>query len=205
MTTREHKKAKTRKAILDAAITLFTRKGFDKTSIEELAKEAGIGKGTVYTYFKTKSDILKAFCEDELEFVHAELARKANPDTPFIDQMHTIFFAEFQFIIKNREFGRIFMQELIFPRSSNSIMCGCDEEESDYFALLFPIIEKAKVQGELRHDLDPLYVAGHFYALLLLLVSSYYSERVATMEEAEQGLYTIFQQLLSGLQPPQPQ
>lgn len=200
MSTREYKKAQTRKAILEAAVTLFSKNGFEKTSIEELAKEAGIGKGTIYTYFKTKSDILKAFCEDELEFVHSELARKVNPDTSFLDQMHTLFFAEFQYIIKNKEFGRVLMQEMVFPRSQ-SIICSMEEEESNYFALLFPIIQKAKERGELREDLVPLFVAGHFYALLLLLVSSYYSKRITTMEEASDGLYQLCKQLLDGLKP----
>ncbi len=45
--TREQKKANTRKAILSAAVHLFGKHGFDNTSIDELAKEAGIGKGTI--------------------------------------------------------------------------------------------------------------------------------------------------------------
>lgn len=201
ITKREQNKARNRKAILNAAIRLFTKYGYERTSIEQLAKEAGIGKGTVYTYFKTKSDILKAFCEEELEFVHSELAAKTNPDTSFIDQMHTIFFAEFQFIIQNKEFGRILMQEMVFPKSQ-SMMCNCEEEESSYFAMLFPIIEKAKQKGELKEDIPPLYVAGHFYALLLLVVSSYYLKRITTLEEASNGMYTLFQQIMVGLTPP---
>ncbi len=200
-TKREQNKARTRKAILEAAVRLFTKHGYDNTSIEQLAKSAGIGKGTVYTYFKTKSDILKAFCEEELEFVHSELAAKTNPETPFIDQMHTIFFAEFQYIIQNKEFGRILMQEMVFPRSQ-SMMCTCDNEESSYFAMLFPIIEKAKMKGELQKDIPPLYVAGHFYALLLLVVSSWYLQRITTMEEASNGMYTLFNQIMAGLTPP---
>lgn len=198
---REQNKAKNRKAILQAAILLFTKHGYHNTSIEQLAKEAGIGKGTVYSYFKTKSDILKAFCEEELEFVHSELAAKTNPETPFIDQMHTIFFAEFQYIIRNKEFGRILMQEMVFPRSQ-SMMCNCDNEEASYFAMLFPLIEKAREKGELAQDIEPLYVAGHFYALLLLVVSSYYLKRITTMEQASTGMYTLFQQIMAGLTPP---
>lgn len=42
------------KEIAMAALRLFARKGYDSTSIEEIAAEAGIGKSTVYEYFKTK-------------------------------------------------------------------------------------------------------------------------------------------------------
>lgn len=43
--------------ILDAAKTLFSRYGLKKTSIEEIAQHAGLGKGTVYLYFKSKDEI----------------------------------------------------------------------------------------------------------------------------------------------------
>ena len=70
---REKKKQQTHKAILDAAIKLFTEKGFEQTSMEELARAAGIGKSTIYGYFKAKDDIFRAFCAAELDFAFEEL------------------------------------------------------------------------------------------------------------------------------------
>lgn len=43
--------------ILDAAEALFHRYGYSKTSLEDIAKEAGLGKGTIYYYFESKEDI----------------------------------------------------------------------------------------------------------------------------------------------------
>lgn len=45
-------------AILDAARGLFLHYGFKKTSVDDIAREAGIAKGTVYLYFKNKQEIL---------------------------------------------------------------------------------------------------------------------------------------------------
>ena len=113
---RETKKQQTRKAIMQAAITLFSEKGFEKTSIEELAKAAGIGKGTIYGYFQTKSDILHAFCEDELESLHAELTSNADREIPHpaADGQH--LYERIQPFTQNREFARLFMQQTAFPR-----------------------------------------------------------------------------------------
>lgn len=44
-------------------MTLFGRYGFRKTSIEEIARESGIAKGTVYLSFSTKEEIFRAACE----------------------------------------------------------------------------------------------------------------------------------------------
>lgn len=46
--------------IIDAAIRVFARDGLEKGKIADIAKEAGIGKGTVYEYFRSKEDIFKA-------------------------------------------------------------------------------------------------------------------------------------------------
>lgn len=48
------------KKILEAAIQLFSKKGFDKATSKEIAKEAKVAEGTIFKYFKTKKDILSA-------------------------------------------------------------------------------------------------------------------------------------------------
>jgi AcrR family transcriptional regulator len=202
ISVRETKKKETRQAIMQAAMTLFTEKGFDETSIEELAKAAGIGKGTIYGYFQTKSDILHAFCEDELECLHQELTSNADQDIPILQQMVSIYMAEFNKIIENREFARLFMQQTAFPRDVE--LDRHLEHENDYFKLLFPLLEKAQERGELRKDIDLLYITGHFYGLYLLLVSAWFSGRIQT-EEAEMALQTLFRQAIEGLSPrPEP-
>jgi len=195
---REQKKQETRQAIMQAAIKLFSEKGFEKTSIEELAKAAGIGKGTIYSYFQTKSDILHAFCEDELVGLHQELTDNADKEIPLLQQMVAIYMSEFRLITENREFGRLFMQQTAFPRDVD--LAQHLENEDNYFKLLFPLLEKAQERGELRSDIELLHITGHFYGLYLLLVSAWYTGRIPT-EEAEIALETLFRQAMEGLQP----
>lgn len=49
--------------IIEAAIKVFARDGLEKGKIADIAKEAGIGKGTVYEYFRSKNDIFKVIEE----------------------------------------------------------------------------------------------------------------------------------------------
>lgn len=196
--TREEKKKKTKKAILAAAVELFGKYGFEKTSISQLARTAGVGKGTVYSYFKTKQDILQAFCDDELEFIHERLTSESDTSKDILDQMVTIFLAEFTYVTRNPEFGRIYMQESVFPRKRplNTHI----ESENRYFEMIFPIIKNAQLRGELREDLELLHVCGHFFALYLLVLHSWYTDLVKT-EEAEEALRALFSQVIEGLQP----
>ncbi|MCX6130429.1 MAG: TetR/AcrR family transcriptional regulator [Proteobacteria bacterium] len=64
----EPEKTEKQTRIMDAAQGLFSRYGLKKTSIEEIARDAGLGKGTVYLYFRSKDEIFEAvgrrFCQN---------------------------------------------------------------------------------------------------------------------------------------------
>jgi AcrR family transcriptional regulator len=59
--------------ICDAAITLFSRKGFHQTSVREIAEACGLGIGTLYSYIKTKEDILYLVYRRILETFEARM------------------------------------------------------------------------------------------------------------------------------------
>jgi AcrR family transcriptional regulator len=55
--------AERREQILEAAVRLWTGHGFEATTLESIAREAGIAKGTIYLYFATKEDLVAAAVE----------------------------------------------------------------------------------------------------------------------------------------------
>jgi len=196
---REQKKEQTRAAILKAALHLFTRKGYENTSIDELARTAGIGKGTVYTYYQTKSEIFLAFCEEQLEFVYRELAEKTDPQAPLIEQLMALFMGEFRFVSRNKEFGRILLRETVFPKDLTVERSG--ELDNKYINLMVPMFKQAQLCGELRTDLELILVTGHFYALYIMTVSGWYMGRLLNEEDVAMAMESLFEQALDGLAP----
>lgn len=75
-------KEKKRKEIMDAAIVVFSRTGYHRTKIKDVADEAGVGKGTVYEYFDSKEDLFLCMCEYLYEqfLTSQQSAMKAVPD-----------------------------------------------------------------------------------------------------------------------------
>jgi AcrR family transcriptional regulator len=64
--TREEKKARTRAQPMDAAATVFARRGYVAASLDEVAEEAGLTKGAVYSNFASKEELFEAVIEDRL-------------------------------------------------------------------------------------------------------------------------------------------
>jgi AcrR family transcriptional regulator len=65
--SREEKKALTRAKLLDAAAAVFARKGFNGASLDDVAEEAGLTKGAVYSNFANKDDLISALLEERLD------------------------------------------------------------------------------------------------------------------------------------------
>jgi len=63
----EEEQARRRREIFQAAVSLFLDKGFNETSMREIAEAAGVGKSTLYDYFPSKDDILLSVFIEELE------------------------------------------------------------------------------------------------------------------------------------------
>jgi TetR/AcrR family transcriptional regulator, regulator of mycofactocin system len=63
---------------------LFTTQGFEQTTIDQIAAEAGVSERTFFRYFATKASVLFTEFEDEVEQIRAALAR-APGDVPMID------------------------------------------------------------------------------------------------------------------------
>jgi len=193
---RESKKRQTRKAILAAAIKLFSEKGFEETSIEELARAAGVGKGTIYGYFSTKQEIFLAFCEDEIEYVFTRLEEEGDPAAPLLDQIVFLSMCQFDFVTQNREFGRLFCREMAYPREKN--LKASSEINARYLSKVLAIITRAQQRGELKPGSDPLLALANFHSFYLMVLSGWYSGYMDSREKVEAMLRALCWQSLAG-------
>jgi len=75
-------RADIRDLILDAADRLLARSGYKKMTMEDLAQEVGIGKGTIYLHFPSKEEVVLSHVDRIVERVKVELRRLAESDRP---------------------------------------------------------------------------------------------------------------------------
>ncbi len=71
--TRSERQEQTRELLLDAAATVFARRGYHEASVEEIASEAGFSTGAVYSNFTGKEELFLALADREVEKQVAEI------------------------------------------------------------------------------------------------------------------------------------
>ena len=98
MSVRKSQKEATRQRVLNAARELFETKGYDTTTVREIAQMAAVSVGSVFTTFASKGDILSQVMADRLDALYAELDRLVphlRGSTP--DRLRSIFAIHYAF------------------------------------------------------------------------------------------------------------
>ena len=87
--------------IIVAARNLFTKYGYKKVSMDEIAREANVSKKTVYAYFKDKEELLKYFIFEELDKMRVAVTSIENKKLPFLEMVHETIFTVLKYKKEN--------------------------------------------------------------------------------------------------------
>src|SRR6266436_2378651 len=139
---------KKRAAILDAAMKLFSQYGYRRTSIDDIAREAEIAKGTVYLSFKSKEEIFRALCETLIE--RSESAVKLARETrgPIEERLVAILEAKFGLLF-DTVYRSAHAAELMDSKNRLSADLFAQSGRR-YMKVLREVIEQATRAGELE-------------------------------------------------------
>jgi len=139
-----------RQAILDAARSVFSRLGYAKTSMDDVAEEAGIAKGTLYLYFKSKEDLyLGALARDVRELTERAITAM-NAKAGFRDKLTAFLTVRLEYCKANEDFLRIYLAEYgsMFTKTQlRKELCKAARENMQAMA---EIVEAAMARRELR-------------------------------------------------------
>lgn len=73
VTRRERNKQKVKERLYSSALLLFSQKGYDHTSVDEIAEHADVARGTFFNYFQRKEDLIDAWADNRRERLMAHL------------------------------------------------------------------------------------------------------------------------------------
>jgi AcrR family transcriptional regulator len=151
-----------------AALEIFAERGFAGAKLDEIAKRAGVSKGTLYLYFETKEDIFRAVVT---EAVAPNVASAQDSlfglDLPFREIVR-LFLSRFAELATTTPMGAV--AKMVIGESRNFpelAKVWHDQVASRAIAMLAGLIERAQTRGEVRPG-DPRYHAISLMGPMLL-------------------------------------
>lgn len=141
-----------RNRILQAAIEVFSRKGFFNSKVSEIARASGVADGTIYLYFKNKDDLLISLFEEKMAEVVSDVKKRILAGESALDKMR--IFIENHMGLLECEAGLIEVLQVELRQSSKFLKDYTPVKFFEYLDVLSGILEEGKREGVFRPDLN---------------------------------------------------
>jgi AcrR family transcriptional regulator len=155
---RERNKADKLRRLRESARELFIQHGYDDTTMQNIAKRADIGFGTLFTYVSDKRDLLFLIFNDDLDTMVDTAFEHATTKRIFLEQLIAYFEAFYRFFLPQPELSRLVLREMTFylkGRQAEQFHAGC----ARIYQYLASLAGTAQAAGTLRTQEPPMILA----------------------------------------------
>ncbi len=172
-----------RKRILASAMKIFAEQGINNGTIASIAKEADVGKGTIYEYFRSKDEIFEEMISDFFESMMGGWKQLNNLEISTIQKIEKIFEYSFDFLftIDEQNFHQLIivveiMLYVMRKDMSKSTQIDLGKILQKLYKIIEPIIENG-IKEKVLKDIDKEYFAFILFSSLDGIALHYYFQR----------------------------
>ncbi len=152
MTPRQIKAQKTKKKLLDTALRLFSQKGYDNVTVDEIVKASGSSKGAFYTHFKSKYEIfLEKF--KEIDDFYIEFLSSLPDELGSYDKMMSL--VEGQMIFLKDYLGKDILRTIYLNSLAHHTENFIVQKDRPLFQIVKSFVEEGQRNGEFKATYSP--------------------------------------------------
>lgn len=141
-----------RELILAGALKVFSQKGFHGATVEEVAEVAGVGKGTVYLYFGSKTDLFVSVVEEKLKELKEIIVRRLENIEGARAKLAESIKSHWELFNRSREFIKVILSDL--SGLERELDERTREARAGFIGVLESVIEEGIKSGEFK-DVEP--------------------------------------------------
>lgn len=155
-------------SIHEAAVRVIARKGLAQTTMQDIADEAGIAKGTIYLYFQDRTRLLESLADATFHRLTAQVCPIFDHPVSVAERIETVVRTQLLFFEENQEFFRVFQSFVGDP----DMRCRREQNPGwlGYLSRLEQLLAEGMRKREIRKQ-DPqrlaAFIADAFRALVL--------------------------------------
>src|SRR5437588_5164380 len=132
---------------------VIARKGMSAATMQEIAEEAGVAKGTIYLYFRDRDELVEKTFERAMSELHARVDAALESTGSFDQKLRLMITAKIEFFREHREFFRLYMS-LRYPEGNAQQQRRqrrtCQPQYRTRMEQLARVLEQAMDRGEVR-------------------------------------------------------
>ena len=136
-----------KQSICDAAMRVVARKGIKNVTVQDIADEAGVAKGTIYIYFQSREEILDTAMDAAMERLLEKLSQACQACRGFRDVLERRIRTQLQHFEENRDFFRMYLA-MSEPLGERRLRKAARYQS--YLAHLEEQLREAQERGEIR-------------------------------------------------------
>lgn len=190
-------KTEVKEKIVQAAITTFSKYGYDKTRMDDIAKSANLGKGTLYLYFKSKEELFYDISENSIKELKEQLSKLFSKKEDLVQDAEK-FYDQYRNLIHDSEKVSF---EMIAESSRNpKLRKALYEQRMKVYGIVIDYLRRQIEKGFFRKDMDVNAIASGLVALYdgltiskLLGISEHYNKK--TWTQTIRAIFTGINQL----------
>ncbi|WP_049746755.1 TetR/AcrR family transcriptional regulator [Mycolicibacterium goodii] len=153
-----------RAEILSAATRLFLEKGYDATSLQDIADAVGLLKGSLFYYISGKEDLLYAVLQGMLSSSQADIVELSALDLDPLVKVRRIAEAHVRYVLANRDQATIFFRD--FRSLSKDRGKEIAAERDSYAKRFTAVLSEAQQDGAICPDIDIRLASGSLLGML---------------------------------------
>jgi TetR/AcrR family fatty acid metabolism transcriptional regulator len=187
-----------RRIILDAAVRVFARQGFNGCRVSDIADEAGVAYGLVYHYFRSKDEVLDTLFLERWNVLLEAIRETDRQDIEPREKLQQIA----SFIVDSYRHDPELMKVIIVEvtRAANSFGQTHLGKIREAYELIADIVAKAQEEGAFKDTITPQFAAMAFYGAIEQVLTGWIFELLPQGDiEFEQAKEFVVETICAGL------
>lgn len=156
-----------RENIMQSARTLFETNGIEKTTVDDIAKEADCSKSTLYVYFKSKEEILQTILLEEMQQLLAMLKGNVENEGNFRENYHAVCRAMVAYEKKYPVYFACMLETIELPEEqtdAQNVRVQIYETGEALNDEVMCLLKKGEQEGVIKEGLNPVLTAMFFWS-----------------------------------------
>ncbi|WP_020666865.1 TetR/AcrR family transcriptional regulator [Amycolatopsis nigrescens] len=174
-------------SLLQVAVKLFNERGYDGTSMEDLARKLGITKSAIYHHVRSKDELLRLAVDRALDGLFEVAAEAEAAPGPAIDRLELLVRGSIGVLTERLPFVTL----LLRVRGNTKVERAALARRREFDRFVTDLVKQAEAEGDVRPDVDPALTSRLLFGTVNSLIEWYRPRRGSSGAELADAVCKI--------------